>query len=283
MSLPVFQATIVNDSGDVIPSPVITVLIESTGLPATLFSDRNGTVPLGTGGVFSGEPDGFAQFYADPTEYRVTASDAGSGFSQTWRFVVLIGTAALADTQTSPTDTTAGALMEVGAFGNGKGGFNVALDVNTLIVPAKYFAGTGSNNLPSGVLTGLMDVTSGTVATANDRIVQRLHDYTNIASYERTSLNLGGTWSAWQPVYTGVNYQPEVVNGIGVVRKMKNNSGGSISTGATVSGTLLRSYFVDASGDFIDTGSTGGSGTTWINSSGSNTGNGNGVDFTRVS
>ncbi len=111
MSLPVFQATVVNDSGDIIPSPVITVVIESSGLPATLFSDRNGTVPLGTGGVFTGGVDGFSQFYAAPNEYRVTADDSGSGFSITWRYVVLGGTAALANVQTSPSDATAGAVL----------------------------------------------------------------------------------------------------------------------------------------------------------------------------
>lgn len=111
MSLPVFQATVVNDSGDIIPSPVITVVIESSGLPATLFSDRNGTVPLGTGGVFNGGVDGFSQFYAEPNEYRVTAEDSGSGFSITWRYIVLSGTAALSNIQTSPTDATVGAVL----------------------------------------------------------------------------------------------------------------------------------------------------------------------------
>lgn len=72
MALPAWQATIVNSSGDIIPSPVITVLIEATGLPATLFSDRAGTVPLGTSGVFTATVDGFAQFYAAPDEYRLS-------------------------------------------------------------------------------------------------------------------------------------------------------------------------------------------------------------------
>jgi len=84
MALPVFQRTIVNDNGDVIASPVITVVVESTGAAADLFSDRNGTTPLGTDGVFDGTTKGFVQFYAEPGEYRVIAEDAGTGFSQTW-------------------------------------------------------------------------------------------------------------------------------------------------------------------------------------------------------
>ena len=53
MSLPVFQATVVNGVGDLLPAATVTVLIEATGSPAVLFSDRNGTVPLGTLGVFA--------------------------------------------------------------------------------------------------------------------------------------------------------------------------------------------------------------------------------------
>ena len=45
--------------------------------------------------------------------------------------------------------------------------------------------------------------------------------------------------------FTSANYQPEVVNGIGVVRIMFNNSGGNIAAGASVSGSSLRAtYFL---------------------------------------
>lgn len=112
MALPAWQATIVTggetDGGDIIPSPVITVIVESTGLPAVLFSNRAGTTPLGTSGVFTGGVDGFVQFFAAPDLYRVKASDAGSGFERTWDFVVLSGTMATVEKQTSPTDATAG-------------------------------------------------------------------------------------------------------------------------------------------------------------------------------
>ena len=117
MALPAWQATIVNEFGDIIPSPVITVIIEATGLPASLFSNRGGTTPLGSGGVFTAGVGGFAQFFAAPAEYRVTASDAGSGFSQTWDFVVLSGTAATTDIQTSPADTTTGRGVTTDALG----------------------------------------------------------------------------------------------------------------------------------------------------------------------
>lgn len=81
--------------------------------------------------------------------------------------------------------------------------------------------------------------------------------------------------------YTGGNYQPNIANGIGVVRKMKNNTGGTILAEAEVSGTLLASYFVDGTGTFIE--SNAGVGSVWVNSSGIAIGNGNGADFTRKS
>lgn len=101
MALPVWQATIVNEFGDIIPSATMTIIVESTGLPATLWQDRNGTIPLGSNGVFNAGTDGFAQFYADPNEYRVKAEQASSGFSKTWDFVVLSGSAATRDTGSS--------------------------------------------------------------------------------------------------------------------------------------------------------------------------------------
>ena len=98
MSLPVFQATVVNGTGDLLPAATITVLVEATGQPAVIYSDRNGTVPLGTLGLFSVDVDAFAQFFAAPGNYRVTANDSGSGFSRTWDYVPLVGTAAFVDT-----------------------------------------------------------------------------------------------------------------------------------------------------------------------------------------
>ncbi len=90
MALPVWQATIVTEQGYIIPSVVVTVLSESTGQPATLYSNRAGTAGLGSSGVFNAGTDGFAQFYAAPGEYRITAEDSASGFSRTWRYENLL-------------------------------------------------------------------------------------------------------------------------------------------------------------------------------------------------
>ena len=436
MSLPVFQATIVNSSGDIIPSAVVTVLDEITGLGLTIYSDRAGTVPLGTNGVFTAGTDGFAQFFAPAGNYRVKAEQAASGFEKTWNFVPLVGEAAFVDTgtgagqvptnadlptfgtaatanvQTSPTDNTAGRLMAVGAFGLGLStGLNSSADLNTYLVSGQYSVQSASPNNPAGnailtvgvrnntnvtqfleatidslgiyrrtlsagtwsawqrtdpqafglggfgqVLSDIDAATNGThfsfvtgttsgdipypsgsgfqyargatrktqiafkdgsspggcvsirnysgtwsdwqridpqafglgtgiennpafigdVETINTTAFQRLSQISSnipvvddgfITSKYRGANNISltieydngelwrktkdGTWSAWQPVYTGANYQPETAAGIGVVRRMQNQSGGSIVNGATVAGSSLRHIETNASGSIV--------------------------------
>ena len=211
MSLPVFQSTIVTSVGDIIPSPVITVLVEATGDEASLFSDRNGSTVLGTDGVFSGTVDGFAQFYAAPAEYRVTASDAGSGFSKTWRYVVLSGTAATSNIQTSATDTTAGALMAVGAFGTGVSQGSavfsgLSINPNTLVDQGVVL---GQFTLGSfGTLSGWVSTTPSSNSTSTDQIFSIKDQNRQL----RRSL-ASGAWGAWVEFYTGANLNPNVFGG----------------------------------------------------------------------
>ena len=122
MALPRWQATIVDDAGDILPSAEVTVIVESTGLAASLFSDRAGSTAKGASGVFSADTNGFAFFYADPGAYRITAEASGGGTSVTWRYVSLfdfdanVGTAAgevplnsdLGTASTKDTGTAAG-------------------------------------------------------------------------------------------------------------------------------------------------------------------------------
>jgi hypothetical protein len=81
--------------------------------------------------------------------------------------------------------------------------------------------------------------------------------------------------------WTTSNYQPETINGLGIIRTLKNKSGGSIASGASVTAANLATYYVDNTGTLIEAGAslTG----TWKNISGSNVGNGNGVEFVRIS
>jgi len=98
MTSPVWQATVTDDTGDVLPGAQIDVVIESTGTDATLFSNRAGTTSLSN--PFFADSEGFAQFYTDPGAYRITATASGGGTTRTWRYVSLfdfdanVGTAA---------------------------------------------------------------------------------------------------------------------------------------------------------------------------------------------
>jgi hypothetical protein len=82
MTLSVFQATITDQYGDVQAGAEVEVVNEATGLPATLYSTRGGAAT--TNPMFA-DADGFAQFYTDPGEYRITATSGV--FSKTWRYV----------------------------------------------------------------------------------------------------------------------------------------------------------------------------------------------------
>jgi hypothetical protein len=82
MTLSVFQATITDQSGDVQAGAEVEVVNEATGLPATLYSTRGGAAT--TNPMFA-DADGFAQFYTEPGEYRITATSGV--FSKTWRYV----------------------------------------------------------------------------------------------------------------------------------------------------------------------------------------------------
>ena len=96
---PAWQATIVTESGNIQPGAQIDVVLESTGLvPAGgIWSNRAGSSALAN--PFFADANGFAQFYAAPGEYRITAT--GVGGTRVWRYVVLDGTAATKNTGTA--------------------------------------------------------------------------------------------------------------------------------------------------------------------------------------
>jgi len=78
-----WQATIQNEFGDILPGSEVEVFLESTGLAATIYSGRTGGA---LANPFFADPNGFSQFYAAPGEYRIVATDGGSGFTNTWRY-----------------------------------------------------------------------------------------------------------------------------------------------------------------------------------------------------
>ena len=114
------------------------------------------------------------------------------------------GTAAYANIQTSPTDTTAGALMAVGAFGLGAdsiGYIGSGQDADTYDVSGVYYAGF-SNGYQTGSAFLTVEASSGA------RVKQIWRQANGAAIAERYK---DTTWSAWQPVYTGANLNPNVM------------------------------------------------------------------------
>lgn len=217
MALPVFQRTVVNSSGDIIPSPVITVVIEATGVAASLFSDRNGTIALGSGGVFSGDANGKAVFYTAPGVYRVTAEDAGTGFSDTWRYVPMVGDAATTDTGTGanqiPTNNDLGPLITGGDYMTVGGTANAI----TLTSPSGYtlsslstgmqfrFRASTANTATATInIDGIGAVTCKTITGVDLPADYIRTDVDTVATYDGTNLVLdrqieketvaSGTW-----------------------------------------------------------------------------------------
>lgn len=83
MDLSVFQRTIVDETGDTLPSAQIDVYLADTTTRPDLFSDKEGTTPITN--PFNADVNGFAQFYTVDGYYDVEANLGGS--SATWNDV----------------------------------------------------------------------------------------------------------------------------------------------------------------------------------------------------
>ena len=107
------------------------------------------------------------------------------------------GTAALENTQTSSTDTTANALMAVGAFGLGESGtVELSTDLQAVTVSGITRFSSSSTNRPDGVTFGtlLTQVYSSTNRTI-------LVIATNSTRMARNSL-INDVWTGWSEVIT---------------------------------------------------------------------------------
>ena len=107
---------------------------------------------------------------------------------------------------------------------------------------ASKLVGTASGEIPTNA-----DLpTFGTAATADTGLATG-----NVPTADQLSM-VGETVN-----YTGANYQPEITQGLGVVRIMRNLSGGTVSELGSVAGSSLQ--FVKWSGAFavVPTGVVG--------------------------
>lgn len=80
-----WQATIVDQNGNVRPNALVEVKLESSGALASLFSDRDASVAIAN--PFSADDEGFARFYTSGGAYRVRAYN--DSFERIWRHVSL--------------------------------------------------------------------------------------------------------------------------------------------------------------------------------------------------
>ena len=116
------------------------------------------------------------------------------------------GTAALENTQTSSTDTTANALMAVGAFGLGATTVQAAPnnDLNDITVSGDYYGSAGSSaNMPSSGIS--FQVTHNSVSNA-DFAVQTAIGYGGSVPTDINRMFVrhkdSGVWESWNEIIT---------------------------------------------------------------------------------
>jgi len=213
MTNSIWQATIQNDAGDIVPGAEITVVDEGTGLNATIYSSRGGAA---LANPFFADANGFAQFYAAAGTYRVTAENTGTGETQTWRYIDL-GDAASRDVGTS-----AGQLMEVGAGGLlGNTIRWTTNDLNDINKTGFYDIDGSDSNVPSGG----GHLTHAENSTENNG-AQSYIDIVEGRSYFRVKAN--SSFQGWNEFYHSSN-----------LNHLQNTSGGSIASNATTAGSNL--------------------------------------------
>lgn len=176
MTNSVWQAPIQNATGDIVIGAEITVIDESTGLDATIFSTRAGAALTNP---FFSDANGFAQFYAGPGEYRIQALDNGTGLTQILRYVRL-GDAGSVDTGTS------------------KGQIPLSEDLNMNSGETNYTSGNIQPEIFDGELTkGLMRNISGGAHGNNASFPGsqlELCRFTSAGAIQQIAGSPSGTW-----------------------------------------------------------------------------------------
>lgn len=85
MALPAFQATVINNEGQPVPFAQIEVRSELSGLLVSLWSDRDGTLPVSN--PFTADNNGFARFFVAAGDYRLDIDDGSA--SRTLRYFAI--------------------------------------------------------------------------------------------------------------------------------------------------------------------------------------------------
>lgn len=120
------------------------------------------------------------------------------------------GTAAEADVTTSPTDTTAGRLTKVGDFGWGSNNRVLTTDLDSTVYAGLYGFSVGAVGNPTSLEGSLLVFPRSNTSSGVRYIQQAFFE----DGSQQTRTNTNGAWSAWQPVYTGANLNPNVFGGL---------------------------------------------------------------------
>jgi len=191
MSLPIYQRVAVTDAGDVIPGAEYTVINENTGVAAPIYSDRTGATLL-TAPYFADSVGTIQFFIAQGTTFRVAAS--GGVGTYTDRYIYA------AHPQASATDTTAGSLMAVGAFGLGTSTGPSITNLDTITVSGFYAYTNGATGAPIGDVGTVFHQAGVSAVSGSLRWTQFAISKSSGKSYTRT--NDGGTILPWNEIIT---------------------------------------------------------------------------------
>jgi len=175
MALNVWQASIVDEDGDVQPGASIEVREQSGLTLASIFTDSAGSTPLAN--PFTADGDGFARFYVEAGRYRIVATFGAN--SRTWQDVVLgvpfgeIELPALSIVANSTNATAVATALQAANDGE------VLQRSSSVLV----FAALGPSSLGSGSACSVLGrsanssgVRADIAASANDRVLARTSD-----------------------------------------------------------------------------------------------------------
>lgn len=125
-----------------------------------------------------------------------------------------LGSASILNSQTGVTDTTAGRLMLMGAFGTG---YHISLgetNLNTLVnYGSTYIQGASINatverGYPTGAEAGVLEVFRiSTLGSGAGGVCQRYTNYRTGVSWWRQTSD-GNTWTTWHNYWSSSNFDP---------------------------------------------------------------------------
>ena len=175
--------------------------------------------------------------------------------------------------QSSPTDTTAGRLMAVGAAG-WLGSLPEVLDTSGVNYNSLFRMRGDDPNNPTTTTGFLINLTRPEGLQSAQLIITEGKEVFVAAS------STGDLSNKYQ-IFTNGNYQPELASGYNSPRWMTNKSGSAINSGATISGSSLQ-YTLSNSSGVVFSSTTSNIG-TWLNVAGANLANNESGLFVRIS